>query len=322
MSEITAPRSPLYASLSTIDDHHDQLWAATPAHFLEHLYNDFDYRADDVWLSSYPRSGTAWTYEVLYAVLYEGDIAALQHAQKAGQVLPFLPIEIGSAAGVAERLATWKALPSPRVIPTHLPCRLSPPTVFERHCKRVYVVRHPKDVAVSFYHHHRSHKVLGQYRGTWDEFFACFLTGQVVYGSWFAHTLGWWAHIQERPGDVLMLRYEDLHEDAATHIRRLGTFLGKRLSSQAVAAIADHASFASMSVNPFTNREGNPLMDFSIARFLRKGVVGDWKQHFTAEQDARFQALWDQQIGGTALAQYFAMQAHTADRGQARCSMR
>ena len=123
MSEITSKHSPLYASLPTIYDHHDQLWAGTPAHFLEHLYDDFDYRADDVWLSSYPRSGTAWTYEVLNAVLYEGDIAALQHAQSEGKVLKFLPIEIGSAAGVSERLTTWKALPlaprhpHPRTVP-------------------------------------------------------------------------------------------------------------------------------------------------------------------------------------------------------------
>jgi sulfotransferase family protein len=132
MSEITLKRSPLYASLPMIYDHHDQLRAGTPAHFLDHLYNDFDYRADDVWLSSYPRSGTAWIYEVLYAVLYEGDIAALQHAQSEGKILKFLPIEIGSAAGVSERITTWKALHSPRVIPTHVPFRLYPQTVLER----------------------------------------------------------------------------------------------------------------------------------------------------------------------------------------------
>ena len=154
MSEITLKHSPLYASLPTIYDHHDQLWAATPSHFLDHLYDDFDYWVDDVWLSSYPRSGTAWTYEVLYAVLYDGDIAALQYVQSEGKILKFLPIEIGSAAGVSERITTWKALPSPRVIPTHVPFRLYPQTVLERHCKRVYVVRNPKDVAVSFYHHH------------------------------------------------------------------------------------------------------------------------------------------------------------------------
>jgi hypothetical protein len=139
----------------------------------------------------------------------------------------------------------------------------------------VYVVRHPKDVAVSFYHHHRSHKVLGQYQGTWDDFFACFLAGQVVYGSWFDHTLGWWTNIQANAGHVLVLHYEDMQQDLATHIRRLGTFLGRPLSPQAVAAIADYASFASMSANPFTNRAGNPMMDFAIARFLRQGVVGN-----------------------------------------------
>src|SRR5215510_5449544 len=156
MSEITLKRSPLYASLPMIYDHHDQLWPGTPSHFLDHLYNDFDYRGDDVWLSSYPRSGTAWTYEVLYAVLYEGNIAALQQAQSEGKILKFLPIEIGSAAGVSERITTWNALPSPRVIPTHVPFRLYPQMVIERHCKRVYVIRNPKDVAVSFYHHHRA----------------------------------------------------------------------------------------------------------------------------------------------------------------------
>ena len=307
MSEITLKRSPLYASLPMIYDHHDQLWPGTPSHFLDHLYNDFDYRVDDVWLSSYPRSGTAWTYEVLYAILYEGNIAALQQAQSEGKILKFLPIEIGSAAGVSERITTWQALLSPRVIPTHVPCRLYPQTVLERHCKRVYVVRNPKDVAVSFYHHHRSHKALGQYQGTWDDFFECFLNGHVIYGSWFEHTLGWWANIQESANNVLVLHYEDMQQDLATHIRRLGTFLGRHLSPQAVAAIADYASFESMSVNPFTNRAGNPMMDFSIARFLRKGIVGDWKNHFTAEQDARFKAAWEQKMGGTALYQYFSM---------------
>jgi hypothetical protein len=45
-------------------------------------------------------------------------------------------------------------------------------------------------------------------------------------------------------------------------------------------------------------------MDFSIARFLRKGVVGDWRNHFTAVQNERFQVVWDQKMGGTTLHQY------------------
>jgi hypothetical protein len=46
-------------------------------------------------------------------------------------------------------------------------------------------------------------------------------------------------------------------------------------------------------------------MDFSVARFLRKGVVGDWRTHFTAEQDARFEAVWEQKMKGTTLYQYY-----------------
>jgi hypothetical protein len=48
-------------------------------------------------------------------------------------------------------------------------------------------------------------------------------------------------------------------------------------------------------------------MDCSIARFLRQGVVGDWRNHFTAEQNTRFNAVWEQKMGSTALHQYFSM---------------
>jgi hypothetical protein len=119
--------------------------------------------------------------------------------------------------------------------------------------------------------------------------------------------LGWWTSLQESAGNALVLRYEDLQHGLATYIRRLGAFLGKHLSPDAVSAIAAYGAFASMSANPFINRARDPLMDFSIARFLRKGVVGDWKTHFTAAQNARFNAVWEQRMAGTALRQYFAI---------------
>jgi sulfotransferase len=145
----------------------------------------------------------------------------------------------------------------------------------------------------------------GLYKGTWGEFFECFLRGQIVYGSWFDHTLVWWTNIQESPENVLVLHYEDMKHDFATQIHRIGAFLGKDLSPRAVAAIAEHGEFQRMSANPFTNREGHPRMDFSIRRPPRKGEVGDRRNHFTNEQNERFKAVWDQRMGGTVLAEYF-----------------
>jgi len=297
---------PPYESVPTVHSHHGQLWAGTPADFIERLYKDFDYRQDDVWVISYPRSGTAWTYAITCAVIYYGDIGALEKAQSEKRILKFLPIEVGSEASVHERIDTWKSLPSPRVIPTHLPLRLFPETAVEHGAKIVYVERNPKDVAVSFYHFHRSHRLLGFYKGTWDDFFECFISGQVIYGSWFEHTAGWMPRVRQNEGRMLMLRYEDMQRDPGAEIRRVAALLGRTLSLEAISAVASHCSFENMSANPFTNREGDPIMDFSIARFLRKGVAGDCKNYFTEAQNERFDReleRWKQLDSPTAKAE-------------------
>ena len=168
-------------------------------------------------------------------------------------------------------------------------------------------MRNPKDVAVSLYHLHRSHQILGYYQGTWDVFFECLISGEVIYGSWFDHTLGWMSHIQEGEDNVLILLYDEMNKDLATHVCRLGEFLGKDLSAQAVAAIAGHCSFQSMRTNPFTSKERNPMMDFTIATFLRKGIVSDWRNQFTVAQNRRFNALWARKMENTELVQRLSM---------------
>ena len=308
---MTAPPAPapLYAAAPAVSFHHGQIWAGTPPEYPDYLDAELDFRPDDLWLLSFPRSGTAWSHEILSSVLYRGDIPALESAQRDGKIQKFQPIEIGigPAANLAERVAKWKAMPSPRIIPTHVPARLFPKAALALKCKRVYVLRDPRDVAVSMYHLHRSHKVLGFFKGTWDEFFEEFAAGRVPYGGWFDHTSGWWAHAQAHPDEVMVISYGRLANDMPGSLRRLGAFLGHDLSPSAIQAIAEHTSFRSMSANPFTNRAGNPVMDFSVAPFLRKGVVGDWRNYFKPEQAARIQTLWNERMGGTALGDILSL---------------
>jgi sulfotransferase len=303
---MTAPDAdlpPLYRAAPHVSFHHGQIWAGTPPEFFAAVETSFDFRPDDVWLISYPRSGTAWSHEVISAVLYRGDIPALQAAQAQGRVAKFLPLEIGirGAEALPDRLQAWKALPSPRVIPTHMPPALFPKTALRPGIKRIYIVRDPRDVAVSLFHLHRAHKLLGCYDGTWDDFFECFVAGRVTYGSWFDHTLAWWAACQAAPQDALVLSYERMKRDFAGGVERLAAHLNRTLGGEAVAAIARHTSFDSMRQNPFTNRAGNPVMDFSIAPFIRKGIVGDWTSHFTAAQCERFEALCRQKLAGSGI---------------------
>lgn len=61
---------------------------------------------------------------------------------------------------------------SPRFVKSHLPKDLLPTQIWEKKAKVIFVVRNPKDVAVSNYHHY---KLFHTYEGTLNEFLEAFL---------------------------------------------------------------------------------------------------------------------------------------------------
>lgn len=74
----------------------------------------------------------------------------------------------------------------------------------------IYVLRNPKDQAVSYYHFHQTAKYLGGEKRDWDEFLQLYLKGHLVYGSWFEHVKGWIQLAQTRPDKVMVISYEEL----------------------------------------------------------------------------------------------------------------
>ena len=80
------------------------------------------------------------------------------------------------------------ALPSPRVIKSHLPLNYLPPKLLDT-CKVVYVTRNPKDVIVSYYHYSKMVKLYG-YTGTLDQFAQYFMDGEGIDLKFFSHQRG------------------------------------------------------------------------------------------------------------------------------------
>jgi len=79
-------------------------------------------------------------------------------------------------------------LPEPRAIKTHLSFSMILACAEARY---VVVVRNPYDCAVSFFHHTRGfEKHYGFSAGTFDDFFECFLAGEVDFGDYFDHLDG------------------------------------------------------------------------------------------------------------------------------------
>ena len=122
------------------------------------------------------------------------------------------------------------------------------------------------------------------YSGSFDDFFDHFLNGQVAYGDYWHNVLSWWSR-RAQP-NVLFLTYEEMHLDLRGVVRRVARFLGKPVSEERVAAVADWCSFEQMKQNPATNAASMPKVP-ATGDFMRKGEVGDWRRYFSDEQSRR-----------------------------------
>ncbi|XP_008321449.1 sulfotransferase family 2, cytosolic sulfotransferase 3 isoform X2 [Cynoglossus semilaevis] len=263
--------------------HYHNLLLPPEAHSLESLEfaQNFSVQDTDVFAVTYPKSGTVWTQEILPLVLNGGDLTPIQTIPNWDRV-PWL--EEKRLAVVVDQL------PSPRAMVTHFPYHLMPPSFHKSKAKVIYITRNPKDVLVSSYYFHQMAGFLED-PGTFDEFMEKFLAGKVLFGKWTDHVKSW-RHTDL--GDRIMyITYEEMVQDLPAALRRFSDFLGCNLSEDTIQKISEHCSFKSMKANNMSNFSMIPkqYMDADKSPFLRKGISGDWKNHFSSEQLARFSAV-------------------------------
>ncbi|XP_078367358.1 sulfotransferase 1B1-like [Oculina patagonica] len=262
----------------------DVLGSKIPAFFtsdpqlLCDLISNFQTRPDDVFVATYPKSGTTWVQEIVWQIFNEGQVKSSHIMQK----VPFLE----AATHTKVPHPAMDTLPSPRILKTHLPYHTTPKSATEdTKCKYIYVARNPKDVAVSFFKFAEALKSVGNgYHGPWEFYAKLFVEGNVTWNFWNDHVLGWWKH-KDDP-NVLFLKYEDLQKDLLSHVRMIANFLNKPLSDDLISRIAEQCTFSGMKKNPESYAIKNEEGESSL---LRKGVVGDWKNYFTPELNERFE---------------------------------
>ncbi|XP_035217588.1 sulfotransferase family cytosolic 1B member 1-like [Stegodyphus dumicola] len=264
--------------------------------------DDFEVRDDDVFIITYPKSGTTWTEEIVSLIYNDGNPNKVKNKLLNYRVEH---LEVGRPIGHMRHL---RKLKSPRLMATHLPLPLIPKQLRQGKCKIIYVVRNPKDNAVSYYHHHRMSTFLGNYKGSWDDFLHLFMKGYLVYGSWFDHVLPYWRFCQEHPDRMLFISFEQLKLDLPGMVSKIAFFLGRPLSPEAIEAISNHCTFEQMKSNNMVNREVLPisdLFDMTQSKFMRKGIIGDWKNYFTEEQNAIFNKLYNEKMQNSNLELIF-----------------
>lgn len=141
---------------------------------------------------------------------------------------------------------------------------------------------------------------------TFDEFADLFINDATPIGSVWNHYLGFWNKRHE--SNILILRYEDMKKDTRGTLHKIANFLEKSLKETEVDALLDFLSFQKMRDNKGCNLQllvdkkmGKDYYKRTNKHFIRKGVVGDWKNYMNEELSKKFDDWITENTKGTGL---------------------
>ncbi|XP_051781587.1 sulfotransferase 6B1-like isoform X7 [Erpetoichthys calabaricus] len=243
--------------------------------------DNFEARADDILLVSYPKCGFNWMLHIVNSLAITAGTT-----KKGNEILPPL-LEFRKP----EKLQVLSSTPSQRILGTHLHPDNLPNSFFEKKAKILTMIRNPKDAAVSFYHFLHSPFIGFNY--TWDEFFSIFMEGKAFYGSYFDYISAWNKKVNDE--NVLVVIYEELKKNMSEEIKKIAKFLNFTLTDEQIQSICSMSTFKSMKENSMnTHGEmGNIL--------FRKGDIGDWKNCLTEEQSKAVDDKFEKHLAGTKI---------------------
>jgi hypothetical protein len=233
---------------------------------------------DDLFIVSYPKSGNTWTRFLLGNLIYQDAPVTFRNVEE----------RIPSIYIYSDR----QLLRLPRIFKSH--------DCFDpRYRKVIYIVRDPRDVTVSAYHYSIKVKLLPDACPI-EDFVPLFMSGTFGsglladprWGSWHDNVASWLAMQHNRK--FLLLRYEDMLEDAACELRKVATFLGIEAASDRIARAVDLSSADKM-----RELEKSQSKDWQLTKetrqdkpFVRKARAGNWKSEMPAAAVKQIEASW------------------------------
>jgi hypothetical protein len=223
---------------------------------------------------SYPRSGNTWTRFLLANLLGSSE------------PVTFATLDTKVPDIYKTRRSQLVRFPRPRFLKSH--------EYFDpRYPKVIYIVRDPRDVALSYYYFQvKKGRIEDGY--SMDHYVSRFVAGEVdEYGSWAEHVASWLATRQGTPS-FLLLRYEDIKTDPRQELARIAGFLQVSRSSEHIARAVELSS--AQRTQELEKREQGVWAETRRSRkdipFVRNASSGEWKSAFSPGAAAKIETAW------------------------------
>ncbi|XP_076812066.1 cytosolic sulfotransferase 3-like [Clavelina lepadiformis] len=259
---------------------------------MEWQYDNWNPTNDDVLVASYPKTGTTWMTAIVKNIIYRDSAEKLEMTKSISFLYSYLEQGIPLKYEVMEKLP-WKR----KIWGTHLPAPLVNMEKLKKNgCKIIYMVRNPKDQAVSWFHFCQKDpfiKSMEGYSENWDEFFNGYISGKQANcakeGEWYPdHILSWYPYRND--DNVMFMAYEDLKKNTAVEVKKLCDFLNVKRSHDEILSIVKETSFDQMQTEAY---------GLNKSYFFRKGRVGEWKRRFTVLQSEQMDEKIEEKFSGT-----------------------
>lgn len=279
-------------------------------HFDSTIWNEFQFRDDDIIIATYAKSGTTWMQQIIAQLLFDGDPELA-----VADISPWLDLRVPPKA---VKLPYVEAQTHRRFLKTHLPVDA---LVFSLRAKYLYIGRDGRDVVWSLYNHHANANQLWydalnetpgrvgppierppeNIREYWRDWLA---RDGYPFWSFWDNVRTWW-QIRDLP-NVRLVHFSELRRDLPGTIRQIAEFLQIPINESRWSAILEHCSFEWMKKNATKSVPlGGLFWDAGAGVFINKGVNGRWADVLTAEESAEYEQIAVNQLGSDC-AQWLA----------------
>ena len=226
-----------------------------------------DLRPSDIFLVGHPKSGNTWLAYML-AVLVHDDHEGRINISNVGDFVPTIHAR-------DRAIAKHGDLPMPRIF------RNEGPLFAELYPKTIYIVRDPRSVLLSYYHHcvHDTGEHDWRIEDFVDEMLreGCIRRLEPFLVRWDRQVEYWTQRATQQA--VKVVRYEDLKKDRRKELEGLASFIGIKSSEERLDEAAERGDFSSMRAEENVHgAESYAGEKGARGFFVRKGQTDSWKE--------------------------------------------